>query len=209
MLSVLRHFQLGWAHAMVAIRKKLIVVGDGACGKTSLLVVFSRDEFPEHYMPTVFENYVADVQIDDKLVELHLWDTAGQEDYDALRPVFYPDSDVILLCFSIDNPDSLRNVTERWTPEIREYLPNVPVVLVGNKRDLRNDEKTKEELAEQKEKPVTWEEGRKMAEEIGALAFLECSAKNKDGVWEVFEAATRATLIRKKSTKTQRCCVIS
>lgn len=192
---------------MVAIRKKLIVVGDGACGKTSLLVVFSKDEFPDTYMPTVFENYVADVQIGDKLVELALWDTAGQEDYDCLRPVFYPDTDVILLCFSIDNPDSLRNVTDRWTPEMNNYLPKVPVILVGNKKDLRNDKETKEELALTKEKPVTWEEGKNMAELIDAFAYLECSAKTKEGVWEVFEAATRATLA-KKNVQRQNCCVI-
>uniref|UniRef100_A0A4W5NBG3 Ras homolog gene family, member Aa n=1 Tax=Hucho hucho TaxID=62062 RepID=A0A4W5NBG3_9TELE len=92
---------------MAAIRKKLVIVGDGACGKTCLLIVFSKDQFPEVYVPTVFENYVADIEVDSKQVELALWDTAGQEDYDRLRPLSYPDTDVILMCFSIDSPDSL------------------------------------------------------------------------------------------------------
>uniref|UniRef100_A0A8B9TYE7 Ras homolog family member A n=1 Tax=Anas zonorhyncha TaxID=75864 RepID=A0A8B9TYE7_9AVES len=92
---------------MAAIRKKLVIVGDGACGKTCLLIVFSKDQFPEVYVPTVFENYVADIEVDGKQVELALWDTAGQEDYDRLRPLSYPDTDVILMCFSIDSPDSL------------------------------------------------------------------------------------------------------
>uniref|UniRef100_A0A8P4FX20 Ras homolog family, member Ab n=1 Tax=Dicentrarchus labrax TaxID=13489 RepID=A0A8P4FX20_DICLA len=90
---------------MAAIRKKLVIVGDGACGKTCLLIVFSKDQFPEVYVPTVFENYVADIEVDGKQVELALWDTAGQEDYDRLRPLSYPDTDVILMCFSIDSPD--------------------------------------------------------------------------------------------------------
>ncbi|XP_017723570.1 PREDICTED: transforming protein RhoA [Rhinopithecus bieti] len=92
---------------MAAIRKKLVIVGDGACGKTCLLIVFNKDQFPEVYVPTVFENYVADIEVDGKQVELALWDTAGQEDYDRLRPLSYPDTDVILMCFSIDSPDSL------------------------------------------------------------------------------------------------------
>jgi small GTP-binding protein len=68
---------------------------------------------PQVYVPTVFENYVADVEVDGKHVELALWDTAGQEDYDRLRPLSYPDSHVILICFAVDSPDSLDNVQEK------------------------------------------------------------------------------------------------
>ena len=67
-------------------------------------------------------------------VELALWDTAGQEDYDRLRPLSYPDTDVILMCFSIDSPDSLENIPEKWTPEVKHFCPNVPIILVGNKK---------------------------------------------------------------------------
>ncbi|KAJ7399049.1 hypothetical protein BTVI_119139 [Pitangus sulphuratus] len=137
--------------AMAAIRKKLVIVGDGACGKTCLLIVFSKDQFPEVYVPTVFENYVADIEVDGKQVELALWDTAGQEDYDRLRPLSYPDTDVILMCFSIDSPDSLENIPEKWTPEVKHFCPNVPIILVGNKKDLRNDEHTRRELAKMKQ----------------------------------------------------------
>ncbi|XP_033647973.1 ras-like GTP-binding protein RHO [Asterias rubens] len=179
---------------MAAIRKKLVIVGDGACGKTCLLIVFSKDQFPEVYVPTVFENYVADIEVDGKCVELALWDTAGQEDYDRLRPLSYPDTDVILMCFSIDNPDSLENIPEKWTPEVKHFCPNVPVILVGNKKDLRNDEATKRELQKMKQEPVKFDEGRAMSEKIGAFGYLECSAKSNEGVREVFETATRAAL---------------
>ena len=67
-------------------------------------------------------------------MELALWDTAGQEDYDRLRPLSYPDTDVILMCFSIDSPDSLENIPEKWTPEVKHFCPNVPIILVGNKK---------------------------------------------------------------------------
>ncbi|XP_014671952.1 PREDICTED: ras-like GTP-binding protein RHO [Priapulus caudatus] len=186
---------------MTDIRKKLVIVGDGACGKTCLLIVFSKDQFPEVYVPTVFENYVADIEVDGKQVELALWDTAGQEDYDRLRPLSYPDTDVILMCFSIDSPDSLENIPEKWTPEVKHFCPNVPIILVANKKDLRNDEATKRELAKMKQEPVRTEEGRTMAEKIGAFAFLECSAQTKEGVRQVFETATRAALQVKKRKK--------
>ncbi|XP_023613150.1 transforming protein RhoA-like isoform X1 [Myotis lucifugus] len=193
---------------MAAIRKKLVLVGDGACGKTCLLVVFSKDQFPAVYVPMVFENNVADIEVDGKQVELALWDTAGQEDYDRLRPLSYPDTDVILMCFSIDNPDSLENIPEKWTPEVKHFCPNVPIILVGNKKDLRNDELTRWELAKMKQKPVKPEEGREMANRIGALGYVECSAKTKDGVREVFETATRAALRARRGKKKSRCLVL-
>uniref|UniRef100_A0A673U1A7 Ras homolog family member A n=1 Tax=Suricata suricatta TaxID=37032 RepID=A0A673U1A7_SURSU len=171
---------------------KLVIVGDGACGKTCLLIVFSKDQFPKVYVPTVFENYVADIVVDGKQVELALWDTAEQEDYDHLRPLSYPDTDIILMCFSMDSPDSLENIPEKWTPEVKHFCPNMPIILVGNKKDLRNDEHTRRELA--KMKPVKPEEGRDMANRIGAFGYMECSAKTKDGVREVLEMATRAAL---------------
>lgn len=192
---------------MATIRKKLVIVGDGACGKTCLLIVFSKDQFPEVYVPTVFENYVADIEVDGKQIELALWDTAGQEDYDRLRPLSYPDTDVILMCFSIDSPDSLENIPEKWNPEVKHFCPNVPVVLIGNKRDLRNDEQTKKELMKLRQEPVRTEQGRAMADKIGAYAYLECSAKTKEGVRSVFETATRGALHCKKS-KPSKCSVL-
>lgn len=75
-------------------------------------------------------------------MELALWDTAGQEDYDRLRLLSYPDTDVIVMCFSIDLPDSLENIQDKWIPEVKHFCPNVPIILVGNKRDLRYDPDT-------------------------------------------------------------------
>jgi Ras family protein A len=192
---------------MATIRKKLVIVGDGACGKTCLLIVFSKDQFPEVYVPTVFENYVADIEVDGKQIELALWDTAGQEDYDRLMPLSYPDTDVILMCFSIDSPDSLENIPEKWNPEVKHFCPNVPVVLIGNKKDLRNDEGTKKELMKMRQEPVRTEQGRAMSDKIGAYAYLECSAKTKEGVRAVFETATRGALHSKKSKGT-KCLVL-
>ncbi|KAH9819909.1 P-loop containing nucleoside triphosphate hydrolase protein [Melampsora americana] len=197
---------------MAEIRRKLVIVGDGACGKTCLLIVFSKGTFPEVYnpfftpfvtaievyVPTVFENYVADVEVDGKRVELALWDTAGQEDYDRLRPLSYPDSHVILICFAIDSPDSLDNVQEKWISEVLHFCQGLPIVLVGCKKDLRNDPKTIDELRRTSQRPVTSDEGMAVAQKIGAQRYLECSAKSGQGVREVFEHATRYALLAKK-----------
>ncbi|ESO04556.1 hypothetical protein HELRODRAFT_111587 [Helobdella robusta] len=193
---------------MATIRKKLVIVGDGACGKTCLLSVFSKDQFPELYVPTVFENYIADIVVDGKQVELVLWDTAGQEDYDRLRPLSYPDTNVILMCYSIDSPDSLQNIPEKWTSEVRHFCHDVPIVLVGNKKDLRNDELTRRDLMKVKQEPVRYEEGKQMADKIGAYCYLECSAKTKDGIREVFEMATRAALQSKRRVKKIHCSLL-
>ena len=198
---------------MEAPRKKLVIVGDGACGKTCLLATFSKDEFPEVHVPTVFETDVADIEVEGTLVELALWDTAGQEDYDRLRPLSYPDTDVILMCFSIDNPDSLANILEKWTPEVRHFCPNVPIILVGNKKDLKNDENTKRELSKMKQEPVKSEDGSLICERIKAYAYLECSAKTREGVRDVFTTAAKAALTenswkKKPLIKWERKCRI-
>ncbi|XP_059188520.1 rho-related GTP-binding protein RhoA-C-like [Centropristis striata] len=183
---------------MAAVRKKLVIVGDQACGKTCLFTVFSKDQFPEVFVPTVFENYVVDIELDGKQVELAFWDTSGQEDYPRLRPLNYPDTDVILMCFSFDSPDSLENIPEKWAPEIKQFCPNVPIILVGTKKDLQNDEHTRRELAKMKQEPVKSDEARDMANRMNAFGYVECSAKTKDGLKEVFEMAARAALQHKK-----------
>ena len=118
---------------------KLTVVGDGGVGKTCLLISYAEDVFAQEYVPTVFDNYSVTVYIDNRVAQLSLWDTAGQEDYDRLRPLSYPDTDVILMCFSIDSPDSLENIPEKWTPEVKHFCPNVPIILVGNKKVCYDD----------------------------------------------------------------------
>lgn len=181
------------------IRRKLVVVGDGTCGKTSLLLTFTKKEFPEIHIPTIFDTDYTDMEIDGKIIQLDLWDTAGQEDYERLRPLSYPETDIILICFSIDNPDSLENVLEKWAPEISHYCPRVPVVLVGTKKDLRDDEEVVRELEKKRQHTVGWEHGMRVAKRIGAVAYFECSAKLREGVDEIFNAAVRESLRKEKS----------
>ncbi|KXJ91905.1 GTP-binding protein rho2 [Microdochium bolleyi] len=190
------------------IRRKLVIIGDGACGKTSLLSVFTLGYFPTHYVPTVFENYVTDCRVDGKSVQLALWDTAGQEDYERLRPLAYAKAHVILIGFSVDSPDSLDNVKHKWIEEANERCPGVPIILVGLKKDLRDDPVAIEEMRKKSLKFVTDRQGSAAATEIGARKYLECSSLSGEGVDDVFEAATRAALLTIEKGESAGCCVI-
>lgn len=185
-----------------AVRRKLVIIGDGACGKTSLLYVFALGHFPEEYHPTVFENYVTDCRVDGIKVTLTLWDTAGQEEYERLRPFSYANADILLLGFSVDDPESLVNSKTKWAEEALRFCPDVPIILVGLKKDTRQ---SKDSLQHEL---VSKEEAQQVARHIGAKKYMECSALTGEGVDDVFELATRTSLLVNKEPG-HTCCSIS
>lgn len=178
-------------------RKKLVVVGDGACGKTCLLIRFAEDKFDMEYIPTIFENRAKQIKVDNVDLELTLWDTAGQEAYEVIRPLAYKDADVILICYAIDSPESLKNVTEVWVQEIRHYCPTCPILLIGNKSDLRSDPKA-----------VSLAEAKTVSDEIKADGIIECSALKDENVQEIFQRAAILAL-KKPKKQSKLCCSVS
>jgi Rho family protein len=172
--------------------------------------------------PTVFENYVHDIYIDNTHVELSLWDTAGQEEFDRLRSLSYDDTHAIMLCFSVDSPDSLENVETKWVSEIAENCPGVKLVLVALKCDLRK--KDDDDEGTQPEKSlIQYDEGLKVAERIKALRYLgrlknlasssltcmiECSAMKNRGVNEAFTEAARVALSVKTNKDESSSCSV-
>jgi Ras-related C3 botulinum toxin substrate 1 len=180
---------------------KTVVVGDGAVGKTALLLSFTTNTFHEEYVPTVFDNYAANLIVDGTPVTLSLWDTAGQEDYDRLRPLSYPQTDVFIIAFSVISQSSFTNVTAKWAAEIAHFCPGAPFVLVGTKIDLRTDPETIRRLAEKGDSPITTEQGELLAKQLGASAFVECSAKTAKGVKQTFDATIRTFLNAQTKTK--------
>lgn len=160
---------------------KLVIVGDGGCGKTCLLASYIQRKFPTVYVPTVFENYVATLAVPNYSldtcaeIDLALWDTAGQEEYDRLRPLSYPGADLILVCFALDNSVSFQNVRDTWFPEVQHFCPGVPLLLVGLKSDLPS--------------AIAPLDPARLASEMLALAYISCLAKDMTNVETVFDFA--------------------
>ncbi|KAI5095635.1 Rho family GTPase 1 like, partial [Silurus meridionalis] len=264
-------------------RCKLVLVGDVQCGKTAMLQVLAKDCYPETYVPTVFENYTACLELEDQRVELSLWDTSGPLEekqahnitdpppyftvgmrcfsayssfvlrqthlecllpkssilvssdqstrsqlksqyrlansrrlrfstflfltsscfcprlvsgspyYDNVRPLCYSDSDAVLLCFDVSRPDTVESGLKKWKTEIMDFCPNTRILLVGCKTDLRTDVCTLMELSNQKQTPITQEQGSAMAKQLGAEAYLECSAfTSEKSIHSVFRTAALA-----------------
>ncbi|URE46103.1 RHO [Musa troglodytarum] len=198
---------------------KCVTVGDGAVGKTCMLISYTSNTFPTvtrgssafylDYVPTVFDNFSANVIVDGSTVNLGLWDTAGQEDYNRLRPLSYRGADVFLLAFSLTSKASYENIYKKWIPELRHYAPNVPIVLVGTKLDLREDKQFF--IDHPGATSITSAQGEELKKMIGAAVYIECSSKTQQNVKAVFDAAIKVVLCPpkpKKKTRKQRTCFI-
>ena len=173
---------------------KCVVVGDGAVGKTSLLISYIENRFSVDYVPTVFDNFTTGVEVDGRLINFALWDTEGQEEYARLRALSYPETDVFLLCFSVVSPSSYDNIKSKWNDEITHNCPDAKTMLVGTKIDLRSDKETIENLTSKGEKVLSPEMGTQLASQIGARMYLECSALTQEGLKKVFEEAIRSVI---------------
>jgi len=153
--------------------------------------MYSQGKFPSEYVPTVFDNYSVELDLAingvTKTIELGLWDTAGQEEYDRLRPLSYRNTDIFLVVFSVDSEASYSNVKTKWVPELKHYSPDIPYVLVATKVDLRQSNQN----------AMSGAKGQQLANEIGALAYLECSARTNTNVKGVFDKALEILLTPK------------
>ncbi|RCI12735.1 hypothetical protein L249_1061 [Ophiocordyceps polyrhachis-furcata BCC 54312] len=235
------------------VQRKLVLLGDGACGKTSLLNVFTRGYavsvgeiagFPSaHGHRQVLSNRLRadcfrelrprygeatatrrrdmaltttiDIFVDSVHIELSLWDTAGQEEFDRLRSLSYDDTDLIMLCYSVDSKDSLENVESKWVGEIADNCPGVKLVLVALKCDLREQNEDDDagglsDGADRREKGplINYDQGLEVARRIGASRYLECSAMKNRGVNEAFTEAARVALSVKKEREEKKCIVM-
>ena len=188
---------------------KFTTAGDGGVGKTTLLFRYVRGSYPWDHIPIVFESWVDHRVVDGNEVDIELWDVAGSEEYDQLRPLGYHDTNVFVLCFSLNEPSSFTNVKERWYPELSQHCPRTPILLVGTKEDLRDDPEVVSQLTMRDLSPITYRQGLECARDIGAVKYMECSSLTDKGVQEVFVEAARAALrIREEARQDSRKCIL-
>ncbi|XP_056136108.1 rho-related GTP-binding protein RhoH [Lampris incognitus] len=179
------------------ISVKCVLVGDSAVGKTALLVRFTSETFPDSYRPTVYENTGVEVYMDGVQITLGLWDTAGNDTFRQIRPMSYQKADIVLMCYSVANPNSLASIQQKWVAEIRDSLPHVPVLVVATQTDLR-------ETGSHQGNCITAAQGRRVAHEIRAKGYLECSSLSNRGVQQVFEYAVRTAVNRARKQARRR-----
>ncbi|KAJ2894521.1 RHO4 protein [Coemansia aciculifera] len=203
--------QLSSDSRAVRVQRKMVVVGDGACGKTCLLQTFRDGQFPsdDRYIPTVFDVCIVDLEYKEhKVVELALWDTAGQEDFDRLRIMSYPEADVVVICFSVDMSDSLENVLAKWVPEARDHAPRARIVLAALKTDMRTDEVALQHARRAgRQMPLAFEDGQRVAKTLD-VPYVEVSAKRGVGVRHVLETAVRLVVDDDDFAPQSKCCLI-
>lgn len=188
---------------------KIVAIGDGSVGKTCLLVTYTKNQFPEEYVPTVYENYSEMINIENETIRLEIWDTAGQEEYSNLRPASYPNTDVFLVCFSLISPDSLEDIERVWIPDVKQYCSTASLILVGLKSDLRdNFDSQKDDNEGTNFRPIEKDEIDAVKNRIGATEYIECSSLLKYNIKEVFETASKIAIHKTSGSQKPKNCYL-
>ncbi|KAG7237272.1 hypothetical protein INR49_032605, partial [Caranx melampygus] len=163
-----------------------MLVGDGAVGKTSMIISYIFNGYNSEYRQTAFDVFTGELK----------------EEFGHLRSLCYAHVDVFILCFSVVNPVSFDNVTSKWIPQIRAGNPTSPIVLVGTQSDLHHNVDVLIHLDKRRTKPVHFSRARKLAHRIRAHDYVECSALTQHNLKDVFDCAVSAA-IKHKHTGTK------
>lgn len=153
---------------------KLVLLGESAVGKSSLVLRFVKGQFQEYQESTIGAAFLTQtVQVDGVTVKYEIWDTAGQERYHSLAPMYYRGAQAAVVVYDITSPETFSRA-QNWIKELqRQASPDIVIALVGNKSDLSDD------------RQVTEEEAIAYAEE-NSLLYMESSAKTGSNVSEIF-----------------------
>ncbi|KAI0632270.1 P-loop containing nucleoside triphosphate hydrolase protein [Trametes polyzona] len=188
---------------------KCVVVGDDGVGKTSLVIAYTTGNVtPSDDLPAAAEKCTVTVTVREKSYDLKLFDTIGREEHDRFRPMFYPETDIALICFSVASPASFDHVRNKWVPEVQEHCrPGVRLVVVATQVDLRDDPKVLASLARQDQSPVNRDQGLLLAIDLDAF-YAECSAWTGEGVRKVCDEAVQSMQPGRRFVNRSGGCVI-
>ncbi|XP_054767863.1 ras-related protein M-Ras-like [Lytechinus pictus] len=181
---------------------KLVVVGDGGVGKSAITIQFFQKLFVADYDPTIEDSYIQHTEIDGNWCILDVLDTAGQEEFSAMREQYMRTGDGFLLVYSVTDRASYENMKAFHTQILRvKDKDSYPMILVANKVDLVHQRK------------VTEEEGKNVAAELGHIPYIETSAKdppkNIDAAFhEVVRVIRRQPVESKKKRKNGSTCIL-
>ncbi|KAK0396045.1 hypothetical protein QR680_001541 [Steinernema hermaphroditum] len=165
---------------------KVVLLGEGAVGKSSLMLRYVENKFSPRHLSTVQAACLTKkVMVDGNYVDLNIWDTAGQERFHALGPMYYRDSQGALLIYDITDQRSFEKV-KVWVKELRGMLKDsVTLMIIGNKTDL------------ERERVIESSAAKEYADSVGAQ-YSETSAKENLGISAVFDQVTKLMIERKK-----------
>ncbi|CAL6006752.1 Rac/Rho-like_protein [Hexamita inflata] len=162
---------------------KCILVGDQAVGKTTLAALFQTRKYNKNYNPMLDDIMKKTIKHNSHKIQFNLWDCSNTNLYDLVRPYMYHDTDVVLVCYSVDNKISLNNTGTKWIPEIKKYLPGIPFILVGLKSDLQFEKDS-----------VTENEAKIVAQRFHAQTNIFSSALNNYNINLLFSTAIQISL---------------
>ncbi|KAA6395181.1 MAG: putative rho family protein [Streblomastix strix] len=169
---------------------------------------YTQNRYTDEHIETVFDNYESQQRVDGFMFDLQMWDIAEQIEYDRQRTLSYPDTDVFILCFAVNDKNSMKSAEKKWYSEIRKYNKHSPVILVGLKSDLRNP-------SYQNPNFVTLDDATDMLHNLNLYSYVECSSRNNTNIIAVFETAVHAYLYyeqhadaAKATQKMKGCCTI-
>ncbi|XP_072313535.1 rho-related GTP-binding protein RhoU-like [Eucyclogobius newberryi] len=176
---------------------RCMLLGDGAVGKTSMIISYIFNGYNSDYRQTAFDVFTGLVHVNGTPTRIKLIDTAGQDEFGHLRSLCYAHVDVFILCFSLVNPASFHNIATKWIPQIRCCNFMSPIVLVGTQSDLCSNVNVLLHLGERNTTPVHFKKAKKLAKKIQAHDYVECSALTQHHLKEVFDCAIFAAIKNK------------
>eukprot|EP01091_Cochliopodium_minus_P010941 TRINITY_DN3011_c0_g1_i2.p1 TRINITY_DN3011_c0_g1~~TRINITY_DN3011_c0_g1_i2.p1 ORF type:complete len:205 (-),score=45.17 TRINITY_DN3011_c0_g1_i2:83-697(-) len=192
---------------------KCVIVGDAAVGKTKLILeLIKPNSYEEVSNHSTWETYNKNLDVDGRQFNVMIQDTGSQDEFANTRSKYYHNAQIILICFSLISSPSFQSVEQKWIKEIKNTNPNVPILLIGTKLDLRNNEKMVERLKDKNMHPISGSEGLETCKKIVALGYFEISVEeDKNALQKVFTDAIKLVFdppSTKKKKKKLNCLIM-